>query len=289
MSTKKKELEILKTMVISSHKYGVITTLVSEENKIGNGYFILLRRAHATISGYVDVDGNEIISLDEMFLRELICTKDYQELCFGFEFPNVKYLKYYHVTNQHDSQVVFFSTNPNDPKPLLIHPIDQEDSLWFLEIANTVELENKYALYAPKIHKIITPFFSDLELVEENSFSHFAFFCSNIYTTNENQQEIFLTSLCGFINREGFFSSQILDTTSLELYSSCFLGDNPLSKRYFSFLQQLEEKYLLEIQQKEERSNQILEYLYTNPNLSYDMKNQSKKLAKIIPFLKKEK
>ncbi len=278
----------IKKISVYSEKYGIIAVSVSRENKIGQGFLVSEKRNHTTICGYIDLEGKEIIPVEEMILKELFFTSDYQEICFGFELPYIKNLKYYHVTNNQDSTRVIFSTNPNDSKPLTISKIEKEDSLWYLEIKNTTELENKYALYHAREHRMITPFFADLELVEENDFSHFAYFYSNIYTTNEEEKELYFTSLCGFINQEGFFSSQILDTTSLELYPSYFLGDTPNSKRYQTYLKLLKEKYREKYQQEEEQTNQILDYLYHNPNLSWDTNKNREKLAKIIKFPLKE-
>lgn len=279
---------------IKSKKYGEIPIYLSEKTRIGDGYIAIINKDGKNLTGYVDYEGVEVIPFSEMNLDNYFFTKNYEDICFGFEVPDTEVLKYFHVKKKENhSYRLVMATKPDDEHPIIIHPIKEHLNIWTLEV---ITLEQS-AIYSPKEEKILTPFFDELSFdIDENPYGHFAYFCDYVYSernyTNDdgskNVEKVNHTSVCGFLDKNGNFSSKLLETEG-ETYWDSYLFDNtPNSIKYQKFLLTLENKYQQEYDSKESRIDEEISYLFNHFNESIKPKNNcDNKQAKIIKFQSK--
>lgn len=274
-------------MNIESQNFGKLTVyLKDDKNKIGDGYLVTATKKEKHLTGFIDFQGKEIIPIQEMELEEMFHTAKYQDICFGFRIPDAKVLQYYHIKKKADGNYKWIlKTNPFDSVPIAIRKVAEHSNFWIFE---AVKENPEYAIYSVDEARMLTNYLDEISFnLEENPYHHFAYFCKYIASNvEEDSEEIIHTSLCGFIDQEGNFSSQILDTESETLYDSYSLGENSLSKRFVTFVDQLTKSYETKYYEKEEEIDQTIEYLFNNYNLSQRPVNYPKK-AKIISFKNK--
>ncbi|MBE6147550.1 MAG: hypothetical protein E7168_04380 [Firmicutes bacterium] len=288
-------------VTILSEKYGNVSVYLEDNaNRYGNGYFVTTSKKGLKLSGFVDLNGKEIIPIDTHQLDEIFSSHNKKDICLAFKNDRDEINTYYHVqlqeTGKYEGEYkIVLKTNPNDDVPLRLTASIDED-FWFMEADRDDHIE--YALYRPEDKKIITTFFDELMFLEEESPYHYFYFCSDIYsyrpvdnpdgTTEE--EKVHFSSLVGFMDREGNFSSQLLDTEKELYYDSYQLGGNSLSNRFHAFLNELQKKYQNEYMEKEDRVDQEISYLFSNCNLSNVPKHyKSKTMGQIIPFNRENK
>lgn len=92
------------------------------------------------------------------------------------------------------------------------------------------------------------------------------------------------TSICGFFDKDGNFSSQILDVESGLLYSSYQLGINSCSDSFCAFINTLITKYKSEYGEKDRSTQAIINHLFNDYNGSTPPKKEVEKKARIIKF-----
>lgn len=260
-------------------------------NKIGNGYYVTATKNKKHLAGFVDVYGNEIIPLKEMKLSEFFYTPSYQDICFGFKIPDTEVLEYYHVQKQQNgSYKIVMKTNPFDSVPLSVIRIKEDPYLWLFQ---AMKNDPEFAVYLPEKSKVITNFFDEISFDLDINFHHYIYFCKYIYSDvkldDERIKRIIHTSLCGYFDRNGNFSSQIFETEKKVLYNSYGLGSNSLSDDYKKFVDDLENEYLKQYNKDEMFINETINELFNNPNMSKVPVTKSPKMAKIIEFKKKDK
>lgn len=228
---------------VETKNYGTVTIYLNdEENKIGDGYFVTATKHRKKLAGFVDYTGKEIIPLQEMELKEEFHSKDYHNICFGFQMPNCNVLEYYHVKKQNNGKYRWvLRTCYSDIPALTIQQVKENDDLWLFK---TVGGENEeYAIYSLEKEKIITNFFDVIDFnIGSNPYGHIAYFCKDITGIYDDEKVVY-TSICGFFDKEGNFSSQILDVESGLLYNSYQLGINSCSDSFCAFINTLIMKY----------------------------------------------
>lgn len=280
-----KNIEKYRKLKINSKNYGLIPIYLSNsENKIGDGYFITKKKNRKIISGFVDYFGNEIIPLEEMELEELFYTKDYNDICMGFKLPNTDNLKYYHIKKIDNIYHNVLTTYPYEEPHFEIREVKENPNFWIFEAINNKTKKHEYVIYSIKDVKLITNVLDEVSFnLDHNPYNHTAYFCKYIKSII-NEEEIYHTSLCGFLDSEGNFSSQIYDTEKNFLYDSNYMGGNTNSKRFSDIYNRIcleyHEKYL----EKDSFTNDVISDLFNNYNQS-DIKEHKQK-AKIIPFVK---
>lgn len=269
---------------IETKNYGTVTIYLNdEENKIGDGYFVTATKHRKKLTGFVDYNGKEIIPLQEMELKEEFHSKDYHNICFGFQMPNCNVLEYYHVKKQNDGKYRWvLRTCYSDIPALTIQQVKENDDLCLFK---TVGGENEeYAIYSLEKEKIITNFFDVIDFnIGSNPYGHVAYFFKNI-TGIYDDEEVVYTSICGFFDKDGNFSSQILDVESGLLYNSYQLGINSCSDSFCAFINTLITKYKSEYDKKDKSTQAIINHLFNDYNGSTPPKKEVEKKARIIKF-----
>lgn len=269
---------------IETKNYGTVTIYLNdEENKIGDGYFVTATKRRKKLAGFVDYNGKEIIPLQEMELKEEFHSKDYHNICFGFQMPNCNVLEYYHVKKQNDGKYRWvLRTCYSDIPALTIQQVKENDDLWLFK---TVGGENEeYAIYSLEKEKIITNFFDVIDFnIGSNPYGHVAYFFKDITGIYDDEKVVY-TSICGFFDKDGNFSSQILDVESGLLYNSYQLGINSCSDSFCAFINTLITKYKSEYDKKDKSTQAIINHLFNDYNGSTPPKKEVEKKARIIKF-----
>ena len=272
-----------KNIKLYTKKFGKIEVLLDRKNKIGNGYLVETVVGRKTISGYIDLDYNEVIELDERKLVKEFHTDNYQDICLKYKVKGEKVLECYHVTMKDKTARIAFLVGPySDFKYNIINTSD--DNYWLLQ---TIGPEKEYAVYDIKQRRPITSFFDMVEFVDpKDSIYHTIFFQktikSDIVDCETDQSDLIIhTTLCGFLASDGSFSSGILDQEEEITYPTFNMGDNTFSPEYNNFINMLHKAYLEEYAAKSDRINDYISFLADNPNV---YNNSCKRKAKIISF-----
>ena len=288
-----------KTLVVKSKQYGNITVSISNDNKIGSNYYVMSDKEDIEISALIDGDGNEIIPFSKAVLEDYFTANNGNDICLAFKIDGIEDLKYYHFQKLNGKHELVRSTDPYVELPLSIIRIKEYPDYWLLcKTCDEIECQ-EYAIYDPKLKTTITSFFHELNFnVDSNSYGHFVYFCKYIYSIVEDEiaddyEVLNHTSLCGFMDINGNFSSQLLDTEGLNndsggtLYNSYFVGGNSISNEYYSFVNNLTHQYLNQYHEKDKEIDLTLTYLFNHSNQSTPPDNHhNKKPAKILEFKK---
>lgn len=274
--------------------FGNVKVYLDDNNKICTGcYYVTATKKGKYLSGVVDENGRQIIEIEEMSLDVIFNTNKCNDICFGFKLNGTDILKYFHVKKKEDGYYNVVTTNPYDNDPIEIKEISKHSDRWLLKKVNSEEV----AIYDPNINMLVTPFFDSLDFeVGKNNHSHYACYCKyiKIYPYLEcGEKELeteFETPSCltDFIDKDGYFTSQILDTTSARLFSSYYFGECSTSREFQGLIDNLVIKYTNEYKEQQNLIYNTIEYLFNNDNLS-QRKNNKPAQTKIIQFKKEEK
>lgn len=273
-----------KKVELNTKLFGKIQVDIDRRNKIGNGYFVETYVDDKYVSGYVDLNYNEVIELDERFFEEEFHTKGYKDICLKFFIEGEDYLECYHINNDEKSPKVVHVVGPYSDNKYEI--IDTEDRDYWL-FKRYDEEDEEYAVYDINKRKQITSYFDYIEFVDESEkLYHTIFFQKNIKSSTFDEEtgyidHIIHTTIYGYLDSEGNFSSAILDRDEEKFYSTSKMGDNTFSPLFDKFISALQANYLEKCFEKECRIGEYVDYLALNPNM-LDKKNKQK--AKIINF-----
>lgn len=272
-----------KKIKLNTKKYGNIDVFIDRKNKIGNGYIVDTMIGKKYISGYIDLDFNEIIELNEKRFVDYFGNQNNEDICLKYKVKGEKNLECYHITKKEKSSKITYITGPYSEKTYNIINTSNPN-YWLFE---TVSGDSMYAVYDIKKKKLITSFFDLIEFVEpDDSIYHTIFYQKTIKSDMIDEETgytdtIIHTSLCGFLASDGSFSSDILDQEE-EIYYPVFdKGINTFSSEYNNFITNIHKAYLEEYLEKSERINDYISHLAENPNI---YNNSCKRQAKIISF-----
>jgi len=273
---------------INTKYYGKVKTWISRKCKRGNGYLVITIKDKKTLCGYIDLSFREVIPLQEMQLTGMLVNDNGKDICFEFEHFDNNVFEYYHVKN-YDNGVskLILNTRHSDDIPLAICTLDDTDDYWLLK---TVCDTPQYAIYDYKKAKIISTFLDEIQYQDYGGDPSHVFYYSLAVKSDVKQYDgkkvsIMHTNLCGFLNKDGNLSSQIYDTSANLLYNSYIYGPDTFSPNFNELILSLTNKYEDTFYSDEEHINEVLSYLYSNPNLSEKPKNidDNKKILKYRP------
>ena len=282
---------LFKKVIINNKKYGRVKAWIVRKSKYGNGYLVFTKKKETNLTGFVDEDGKEIIPLDNMQLSGMLLANKGKDMCLEFKFPDSEVLEYYHLKNLDNGKTkLVFKTDHNKPIPVFICTLEDTEDYWGLQLGTT---EPQYAVYDYKNAKQITTFFDEIRYQYEGGDPSHCFYYgmaieTDIKQPNGRTTPHIHTSICGFLDANGDLSSQIYDTESHTLYSSYMYGPNTLSPNFKKLVNLLTVGYEELYYEKEEKINNTLSYLYTNPNLSVKPKNY-KEGEKVLKFESRKK
>ena len=269
--------------IINSTNYGKILVNINELSKFANVYFVMSRKRGQKIEGIVDKNGNEIIPFEKMELKESFINDNKTDVSFGFKYPDSEYLEYYHIKIKDNGKAkLVLKTSRNDETPLKISKVLSNPNYWIFE---TLTGKKQYAIYDYIEERFKTTFLDEIVFLEDKDLinNHAIYYEADIDVEFEDGTYETYTSLCGFLDMDGNFSSQILETENEFVYDTYAYGPNTLSKMFLSLKSKLETEAIYKI---EEKSNRLL-MLRTELHNNYDMSDKPVKLkkdAKILEF-----
>ena len=282
-----------RSIIVNSKEYKKVKVYLTSDNKIGDLYYVTATKNKKVISAIIDKDGNEIIPFSENILDEIFYTDKLADICVGFKLIDSDIIKYYHLQKVDDKYRIVISTDPSSKEELFIRQVNEYKDYWVFEKHSVDKDSVKYAIYKPKERRLITTFFDELSFdLEDNPYGHFAYFANYIsfdyVDPNTNQEEVIdYSTVCGFIDCNGYFSSQLLDVKEMNLYNSYEVGSSSISFKYTNFISSLVNKYYIEYSNSEDFINQTITYLFNNYNQSRLPKSKEK--AKILEFSDRKK
>ena len=282
---------LFKKVIINSKKYGRVKAWIVRKSRYGNGYLVFTNKGKKLLTGFVDEAGKEIIPLDNMQLTGMVIANKGKDICMEFQFPDTDVLEYYHLKTLANGETkLVFKTNRHEPVPVFMCTLEDTEDYWGLQLGTS---EPQYAVYDYKNVKQITTFFDEIRYQYEDGDPSHSFYYGMAIETDIKQPDgrttpHIHTSICGFLDANGDLSSQIYDTESHTLYSSYMYGPNTLSPNFKKLVNLLTVGYEKLYYEKEEKINNTLSYLYTNPNLSVKPKNY-KEGEKVLKFESRKK
>ena len=270
--------------IIDTKNYGRVLINLEELSRFGNAYFVMSKKHGKTLSGIVDSSLKEIVPLEKMELVETFINPEETDACFGFKYPDSEYLEYYHVKSYDNKTKLVLKTSRHDSDPLKISPVYDIPKYWVF-IKTT--FPNEYAIYNYETTQFKTIFFDELTFLsdEEKINNHAIYYSFDIVNRFEDKEEIF-TSLCGFLDEECNFSSQILDTEHESFYEEIYFK-NTLSKRFGLLIADLYRQAKEEHDFKEDKLIGLRSYLYNSFSANNEEKEKKDEPAKILEFKKR--
>ena len=225
-------------------------------SKIDNGYVVkTLKRGHI-LSGFIDLFGDVIIDFDIMDISNYFYANNFEDIGILFSYPNDTN-KFYHLRKDNNSYKVVFETD-NDKK-LIVNKIEHNPNNWLIV---TNEDLPQLMLYDVRKAKIISTTFDNLEVVNDNPI-HKYYYEKILYT--DDLEEAYLTTLCGFLDKDGNFSSDILDMESDNLLYDGKIFKNTLSADFNRLCEALELIYADKYYKKKQEIDIIINNLIETP------------------------
>jgi hypothetical protein len=278
-------VKIGKYYAFNSSALGKIKLKLTKKKSIGNCVYIEGLYKGVSVSALLDKNFKEIIPFDAKVLDNYFASEDLSNVCLAYRYEDSDALEYNHVSLDNNTSELVFFTERFDETPLFVLEAEENKNYWIIGVQKDTP---EYAVYDYRRKKIITGFFNEVRVLDDyESDNHCIYFEKYIYDDEDDYFKNKLSSVCGFLDDKGNFSSQVLDTGTQILYNSYNLGGNTLSKNYYLFLDKLQEYYCLIQDEKDNDINYIVSYLFSNPNLSEKPKNYSKN--KIVEFKPRKK
>ena len=264
-----------KFIKVKSKKYGDMVACYNPiKDMICNGYLIHAIKKGRRLTGYIDIYENLIIDLDKMKFAYYMCTKSQNDVCLTFKLCNKNY-RAFHVKKRGNKQILVMKTNP--AQSICANPISEVNDYWMLEYGD----ENiKYAIYDIRVCRVKTAVFDDIKVIRDNDIHQFFFkkdLCGII-----DGEELYVTTLCGYLDKECMLSSNILDTELGSNAYSAYLYKNTISKKFIDLCANRIATRSTEFINKRANNDSIINYMGYHPVI-YDKKQE----AKIYKFTRK--
>lgn len=233
--------------------------------------------------GVVDKNGRILIPFDTIQITDIFSTKDYENYCITKYNENSKKYHSYHLQfRQGAFYLVADIVGNNYTNCRLI--ASEKDEFWFIE-ATTNDI-TEISLYDVYNYKIITPGFTEISFEQEES-RVLAFVEKALYT-KEGEENIYLSSLLGYIDYDGNFITPLLEAENELEYDTRKYNYDKTFKSFNTAIQLITEALEIEYQEKSQRVNEELANLFNNPYTEEEMQ-LSKTKTRIIEFNNRRK
>ena len=261
---------------LNSKKYGkTIGFYNSDIDRLGNGYIVRAIKRGKMLSGYINSKNELIIDLEEMSFNNYFTTNLGKDMCLGF-ISSTGIDRYFHIRSTNNNMKLVMETDPNDP--LIVSRLKGANDYWAL---STVDDSKKVALYDYNLGIVTTSYLNHLEVINDDS-KHRFYYEKDVEGIYEGENVIF-TTLCGFMDGECNFSSDILDAESENQVYDGNTYKNTLTKDFQSLTLMLITQYLQQYKDKETINSLLIEGLYNSPIDLYEIPD-----AKILEFNRKK-
>ena len=180
-----------------------------------------------------------------------------KDICMAYKMPN-GIDRFFHIRNGKNDVKLLMETNPEDP--IMVSRINGDNDYWLF---STYSEQPKMVLYDYRLGIVTTSFFDHLEVIKDSN-KHRFYFEKNLIGTYENE-EIFFTTLCGFLDKGCNLSSDIFDIESKDKLYDANMYRNTMTKEFQSLCLLLIRNYIDKYQEDELHNNEIINSLYDNP------------------------
>lgn len=261
--------------IVDTKDYGPLEFLTKSAVRIGQLLiFSYLDENKRLIAGVSSPGGKEIIPFaptKSIFYNK---TEDDKDIALNITKGNNQ-IECYHVKyNAKNKPTVQHFTNPTGNIEII--DVDKEQ-YWLIKRTNKIETES--AVYDINKATIITPYFSKIQFLESNEYGHLAAAYKHIYHTDELGGQEKITTLVTYIDYDGNFNSEILDTQRLVHYNPSSTEDSNV--HYFnSLVEEITQNYLDKI----EAIKSQVDILFTTPLPNKKDQPHSQTNAEIISF-----
>ena len=247
---------MIEPVKLNSEKYGSIIAFYDKKNdRLSNGYIVRSVKKFKMLSGYMDLNKKLIIDFDEMADNNYFYSNGGRDLCLAYMMEN-GIDRYFHIRNTGKSYKLVMMTDPESP--LIVTPIKDDENHWIL---STISEDPKFVLYNYNIGKVVTSYLDHVEIIKDGGINKY-YFEKNLKATYEDD-DIFVTTLCGFLNKDAQFSSDFLDTDSEGIVHEAVVYRNTLSPKFQELCTSIIKNYVEEYLFKEQLNNEIIDLLYS--------------------------
>ena len=212
-------------------------------------------------------------------------TSNYNDACLEFKNKGNKSIEYYHIRKNTNNEYDIIKKIESNQEYIEILPLN--DDYWLIkkhcfsrQNYQGIELS---AIYSVKKEQRITNYFTEIQLKDGSE--HRIYFQYEILAFNtdyETDNKIHFTTLHGYMDSEGNFSSEIYDEESQTLYGNNQFGLNSLSEKFENELNLIKRAYMLKYIKIKENAKRVIEELYENLNSNPPVEQHQ--ITKILNF-----
>lgn len=265
---------------IKSKKYG--TVKIIKRKDVCGAYFVIGKTEKKKLAGLVSKDGKEIIPLCESVLEDYNINEDNKNAYLGFKYEDSPNLEYYIIKNFNGNTGVVNIFGRKNDVSITFRKTNIKCNVWPIEMHTEL---SSYVLYNFIEDRIITFPFNCLLDVEEKNLPHKFYYEVNVASNyQEDGTDLYVvhSTLCGYLDENGYMSSKVLDSDSLNTYKFNKKLDTA-SNEFKNFLNQLTLMYAEKYKEKEEKILDSMERLL----VSDDPYIEKQKVIKFKPDRKK--
>ena len=256
---------------IKTKKYG--TVKIFKRKDVCGAYFVIGKNEKKKIAGLVSKEGKEIIPLCEAVLEDYNINEDNKNAYLGFRYKDSPLIDYYIIKDFDGETIVTKTFGRKNKLNVIFKTTDIKCNVWPIQLVDN----SQYVLYNFKEDRIVSMAFDDL--LEQDTMYHKFYYEINLASNFEENGEkgyYIHSKLCGFLDENGYMSSRVLDTESLNTYQfQRKFSTN--SNEFINFVNNMMIDYTKKYDDKEEKFSQEIYKLFENPD-PYTNK------AKIIEF-----
>ena len=259
---------------LKSKKYGIVTIQINPlTDGLGDGYIVGFKRNNKIFTGYADQNKKVIIDFKRMAYDYHHVNGD--DMLIAFRCPNGND-RFYHLRKNNNSYEIVNIIRPKIKTQIV--SVNNVDSYWLVK-TNT---SNKvYGLYSIEDGYVIIDGLSDLKPITDNP-NHSFYYEKKLYTIDPvSKRKTYVTTICGYLDKECHFSSDILDMNSEGLLYSGAYANNFNSNYFSATCSTIIQKYIPKILEKNKRNIECIKELYHNPierkkSIVYDFNSRRK-------------
>jgi len=256
---------------INTKKYGIVKIIKRKE--ICNAYFVIGKNENKKVAGLVSKNYEEIIPLNEFSLIDYKINDDNKDGYIGLRYKDSSILDYYIIKDFNGETIVTNTFGRKNNLSVVFRTTDFKCNVWPIEILDL----SQYVLYNFKEDRIVSMAFDDL--LEQDAMYHKFYYELNLarnFDDNGEKGYYIHSKLCGFLDENGYMSSYVFDTESLNTYKfDKKLSTN--SNEFINFINNMMTIYNKKYDDKEEKVSQFIDKLFESAD------PYSKK-AKILNF-----
>lgn len=250
-----------------------------ETEELNDFYFCSFKHKRKKYMGLIDKKGNLLIPFSNIPLQEYFFNFDMSDYCFTRYTEGKTNYESFHISKNKDGSFkVKADIKGNDNVSCRIIE-SGKNNYWFIE--TTQNQITTVCLYNIKKAKIITPPFTEISFEKEKS-RVLAFVTKDLYG-DINGEDVYLTTIATYIDREGRFLAPLFDMKNDMQYPALDFNHDENFRHYHHIInliiQSLRKKYIEERKHVDAVLADMFTNIYTKEQL------QPKKVqCKIIKF-----